>query len=255
MEVIGLIGPMGSGKTAVVNGVLDRSPLGEVGAIAWADPLKAMIRTMVIFEGASYEEAEEMVNGRLKNKESQWLDAIAGRKRLPLKQEQAKMMLLAGIQTAQIEWLGWKAKNELFDNLTNTEVALTLIDWAHCLKDNPTPRHAMQTIGTEWGRAINEHLWVRMTHNRVVKLAAMDPRPALLFIDGTRFKNEVETIEALGGYSIGIRRPGVRYTGSHSSETEIEPRFWIDNDVPVDSTAVRLLASINSEARKKEAVA
>lgn len=66
-----------------------------------------------------------------------------------------------------------------------------LLDWS-------TPRHAMQTLGTEWGRElISYHLWVNAA------MADMDRRNAIqtfpVVFDDVRFENEAVAIRARGG--------------------------------------------------------
>lgn len=65
-----------------------------------------------------------------------------------------------------------------------------------------TPRHAMQTLGTEWGRElISPDLWARLW----LRLEAVD-RPTFMVIEDVRFDNEVAAIRQLGGIVLGIER-------------------------------------------------
>ena len=65
-----------------------------------------------------------------------------------------------------------------------------------------TPRHAQQTIGTEWGRdMIGADLWVNATARQV--RASSQP----VVIDDVRLPNEVAMIRALGGEVWLVRRP------------------------------------------------
>ena len=57
----------------------------------------------------------------------------------------------------------------------------------HPLLRGKTPRHAMQTLGTDWGRDLIHHdLWAENTLDYVYKLA----RPVVA--DDVRFENEIE---------------------------------------------------------------
>lgn len=75
------------------------------------------------------------------------------------------------------------------------------------LKETPCPalngrtmRHAMQTLGTDWGRKmIDEDIWVDSTHDRI--LAVGDA-----VVSDIRFPNEAEMIKDLGGTVIRIDR-------------------------------------------------
>lgn len=61
-----------------------------------------------------------------------------------------------------------------------------------------TPRHAMQTLGTEWGRnCIDQNLWVRLWLERA-------GAKRMVVADDCRFPNEMETIRKNGGTLIRI---------------------------------------------------
>src|SRR3974390_129308 len=66
-----------------------------------------------------------------------------------------------------------------------------------------TPRYAMQTIGTEWGRdTIGRSLWVNAWKHAVSKQRDFIPVVA----DDVRFDNEVEAVRSLGGIVVRIQR-------------------------------------------------
>jgi hypothetical protein len=78
-----------------------------------------------------------------------------------------------------------------------------------------TPRHAMQTIGTEWGRnCMGEDIWVNLTMNVV------DACPGAVAISDARFPNEVAAIQARGGKVYRIDR-GLPQNDLHPSEASI----------------------------------
>lgn len=58
-----------------------------------------------------------------------------------------------------------------------------------------TPRHAMQTLGTEWGRTlIHADIWARISANRTDSLLkATEPRGVAF--DDVRFLNEIEVMQ------------------------------------------------------------
>ena len=74
-----------------------------------------------------------------------------------------------------------------------------------------TPRRAMQTLGTEWGRAlVGDDLWVNLWRHTL---------PAgRIVCDDVRYANEAATVRSLGGIVIEIRREGVGTHGAHASE-------------------------------------
>jgi hypothetical protein len=90
-----------------------------------------------------------------------------------------------------------------------------------------TPRHAMQTIGTEWGRdLIHPGLWVSAWKRRI-------PAGEHIVADDVRFQNEADTIRGLGGVIIGLKRPGVQAT-AHVSESGVQPDLTLENSGSLD---------------------
>lgn len=77
-----------------------------------------------------------------------------------------------------------------------------------------TPRHAMQTLGTEWGReAIYPSIWTDAWKRRVLASES-----SVVICDDVRFGNEVELIRSMGGVVIAIQRDAAGRAGSHPSE-------------------------------------
>lgn len=113
-----------------------------------------------------------------------------------------------------------------------------------------TPRYCLQTLGTEWGRAIDPNLWIKIALDTATKLLE-DPTlfyipskgiqkknpdvrewktEGIVITDG-RFRNEILEIKKIGGIAVGIRRNGLLSTPkTHQSETELEaiPLHWFD---------------------------
>lgn len=79
-----------------------------------------------------------------------------------------------------------------------------------------TPRHAMQTLGTEWGRElIADDLWVGVA----IKKSAGHPT----VITDVRFPNEMDAVVAAGGVCFGISADWITATeGEHESEALID---------------------------------
>jgi hypothetical protein len=102
------------------------------------------------------------------------------------------------------------------------EVPCELLGWK-------TPRYAMQTIGTEWGRdLIGSDIWVRAWKRAVDAL----PAGQSVVVDDCRLPNEAQIVIDSGGVIIHIDRDGVG-TGAagHSSEAQALPAHWtIRND-------------------------
>ena len=102
-------------------------------------------------------------------------------------------------------------------------------------------RHMMQTLGTEWGRAcIHPDFWVMIARVEAQRIMA-DGRSVV--IDDVRFPNEAAMIRDLGGELWRIDRPGVAYSGDHSSEGALEdvtPDRVIVNDGTIDQLKERI---------------
>lgn len=91
------------------------------------------------------------------------------------------------------------------------------------LKESPcktfggqTPRHAMQTLGTEWGRDLmGKDFWVTMLKNKAQHYDCV-------VVTDVRFPNEVHAIEEMGGMIIRIVRPSLNVSDAHPSEVLID---------------------------------
>jgi hypothetical protein len=92
-----------------------------------------------------------------------------------------------------------------------------------------TPRHMMQTIGTEWGRnCIHPNLWVLAWQHLL-------PKNRDVVADDVRFQNEAQVIRDLGGIIIQIERPGTGSLAAHASEQQgIKGDIIIQNDRSLD---------------------
>lgn len=89
-------------------------------------------------------------------------------------------------------------------------------DLPHYLLNEKTPRYAMQTLGTEWGR---DMIWSELWVNRCIK---MSQRSRHAVISDVRFDNEAKAINNAGGVIIKVVRPDIRIKeSSHSSEKQI----------------------------------
>lgn len=93
------------------------------------------------------------------------------------------------------------------------------------LKETPTellqgrtPRHAMQTLGTEWGRQlIGDNLWTDAAKRR-----CLEAKRAV--VTDMRFPNEFNAMEELGAKTFRIERPDLELNESsaHVSESYID---------------------------------
>lgn len=89
-----------------------------------------------------------------------------------------------------------------------------------------TPRHAMQTLGTEWARdTISPDLWVGLARRRI---EPMRRRGKAIAFEDCRFENEAQLVRALGGVVIRLEgRGGI--PGDHASERPLPADIVIDN--------------------------
>ena len=84
-----------------------------------------------------------------------------------------------------------------------------------------TARHAMQTLGTEWGRnTIHPDVWIRAW-------AHTTPMDKNIVVDDLRFPNEADHLISLGAYFVKVERPGTEPTGTlHESEAYVDRLPW-----------------------------
>ena len=78
-----------------------------------------------------------------------------------------------------------------------------------------TPREAMVSLGTEWGRdLVGANLWSRSWERKAAWVLADG---ISVVAEDLRFPNEYDAIRRLGGLVLRVTRPGV-VAGSHESE-------------------------------------
>lgn len=110
-----------------------------------------------------------------------------------------------------------------------------------------SPRHAMQTLGTEWGRqTLREDIWTRIAEDFLKKNKDV-------VIPDVRFDNEAEFILNNGGILIHLIRPNQETIGlsDHASENGISENLLrrameIYNDDSIEELGKRALVLVNS---------
>lgn len=97
-----------------------------------------------------------------------------------------------------------------------------------------TPRYAMQTLGTEWGREImSDRFWVDAVADHIVNLDKV-------VITDVRFPNEIRFAKELGAHVFRVVRPGGSSSGdTHASETHV-------SELTVDGTLFNTAGSATS---------
>lgn len=107
-----------------------------------------------------------------------------------------------------------------------------------------TPRWAMQSLGTEWGRdCIGKDIWINAMEAKLNLYWHNAPHHKFV-IDDIRFPNEVELIHRLGGTLWRIDRPGLT-AESHPSESQIMT-LPTDQDIMNSGTIDDLRAAIKA---------
>lgn len=98
-----------------------------------------------------------------------------------------------------------------------------------------TPTHAMQTLGTEWGReTIDPDLWLSIWSTRAA--GSMDAG-RMVINDSVRFENEAAAIRALGGIVVKVVGRNGNLAGGHVSEAGVVPDFEVQNPEGPDGPA------------------
>lgn len=120
------------------------------------------------------------------------------------------------------------------------------VDW---LDGEATPRHMLQTLGTEWGREmVHPELWVRTTMRAADDLRSNGYAVA---ISDVRFENEAKAIAARGGFVVEITRPDLLLDSVdlHVSEQPLPRELIADtvvNDGDVSQFYTRLIDTLRA---------
>ena len=109
-----------------------------------------------------------------------------------------------------------------------------------------TPRHAMQTLGTEWGReCIDPDLWLRAWKRHLVGYGRYD-----IIVDDLRFPNEFRALKEMGATVVKIARPGKTSDGHESEryvddEEAIRPDYVITNEDTLETFRARIVGLLS----------
>jgi hypothetical protein len=108
-----------------------------------------------------------------------------------------------------------------------------------------TVRHALQTLGTNWGRdMIHKDTWTNAAMNEARDVMI---RGYGVVFDDVRFDNEAEAILNAGGVIIRINRPGVAQM-AHASELGVSDHLittTIDNNSSEADLRDKILSAFN----------
>lgn len=116
--------------------------------------------------------------------------------------------------------------------LTDEELEGSLKERQRIALCDKTPRHAMQTLGTEWGRkCLGDDFWVNLWKFEAERILEAGGR---VVTDDCRFPNEAAVVRAMGGdiYRL-VGRGGIQ--GDHESERcDFLHDCLIENDGPLE---------------------
>jgi hypothetical protein len=100
-----------------------------------------------------------------------------------------------------------------------------------------SPRHTMQTLGTEWGREqMHPDFWL---HCAEVKLAHARERGLNVVFDDMRFPNEARWVREHGGLLVRVVRPGKERPNLHASEGGLDDHAF---DLTIRNTALSAMS-------------
>jgi hypothetical protein len=124
-------------------------------------------------------------------------------------------------------------------------------------------RQMAQTLGTEWGRALNEDFWLRLAGAYMTRAATQDSysrelceaqgippanEASFFVISDVRFANEAAWVRERGGIIWRIERPQAVPVRAHASESEIYhivPDAVIDNSGSMDALGSAVVRALN----------
>lgn len=122
--------------------------------------------------------------------------------------------------------------------LTHDEIEGPLKERPCALLGGKTPRHAMITLGTEWGREmIDPDLWVNAWLASVERVPTGKP----VVIEDCRFPNEANAIRFLDGLLVRLVRRVAIVPTTHISEAEnFTPDLRVENNGTPDELCDKL---------------
>jgi hypothetical protein len=118
----------------------------------------------------------------------------------------------------------------------------------HDILCGKSPRYAMQTLGTEWGRdLIGPDIWVRCA-KRKIELAMASGIDVV--VTDVRFDEEADMVRSMGGCIVHVVRPGIAAVAHHRSEIPVTVDSRRDlglcNDGDIDALLGKVSALLRS---------
>lgn len=208
--IIGIAGKAGTGKDTVAGLIQKLRP--NVQLVSLAGPIKEFAKRV-------FEFSDEQLYGP-----SEYRDAVDSR----------YDHLNDAEQSTRTEFAAYDRMLDHSDKFASDAFGrvehVTLIeDWFESLEPPITPRHVLQTLGTEVGRAINPDVWVDHMLEKT-----RDP-DVLYACTDVRFENEMRAIRK-AGQLWWLTRPGAGLKGEagvHPSERDLDRLDLCEELAPV----------------------
>ena len=253
--ILGLCGPAGSGKDTIA--AMVGETLGGCQRMGFADALKRFAQNLFEFTDDQLWGPSEMRNAPDPKWTPERIDDVIERGYIPHTKPREHVK----------DILGPEYTMDLYGQaMSSYNLWLAKAMRSSRERQEVTPRYILQTLGTEWGRAVDRNVWVRkalrdaeevledpeVLYERsrgITSLSARGPTPQppkLVTITDVRFKNEVLAILKQGGMVWNIRpktaaaeaeaataKAGV---AGHSSEAELNsiPEAWFTGTIVND---------------------
>ncbi len=215
--VIGLLGPAGSGKDLVADWFVSKGFI----KVAFADPMKRFVAKTFSISNDRLWGPSEMRNEMIDIDEAWWYEAVS-------KLASSTYEIVNNVLTPDLKLDGYLKLHAWFTDLHRN------------YPDKISARVILQTLGSEWGRAVDPLMWARYAHRIVSRLSTGESTkykqdkdcysgsekmaPGVIIPDH-RFRNEVELTHQNGGHVIRLNRVSMKRDvqigiAGHRSEAE-----------------------------------
>lgn len=287
MKLIGITGLAGSGKdtaAAYIESVCDRSY--NIEYYSFAKPLKDLVKHVFGFSNEQLYGPSKMRNTadhRLSM--PTFRTPVIGGLLTRMMRSLRGAAVLENRADARIRfitsargWLDDVLPPEVKSDLKRYGEAYSLLElWMEDVleQDVVTPRYALQTLGTEYGRSIDPLIWVKYVIRQVREFDLAErrseygrPDDHIHVVTDVRFINEAEGVLAAGGEVWKVDRRGVQPLKagiqSHRSETEMDSAEWtrlitrtLDNNKALVDLKLQVAIALNAfeEQRKRKLAA